>query len=79
MVKLSTLKNNIYRKNRQLQSLKYNKNTKKRKFKLKCPHPGCAGYVDETYKCAMCKNKTCSKCYEIMEKVYIETKNNEEI
>ena len=76
--KLSTLKNNIYRKNRQLQSLKYNKNTKKRKFKLKCPHPGCAGYVDETYKCAMCKNKTCSKCYEIMEKVYIETKNNEE-
>ena len=40
----------------------------KKEFKLKCPFPDCGGFINNSYVCAVCKNKTCKDCYEIMER-----------
>ena len=57
----------IYNKKTDLNKLK-TKVVQKKEFKLKCPFPDCGGFINNSYVCAVCKNKTCKDCYEIMER-----------
>lgn len=36
-------------------------------FTFKCPHPDCSGFLDKSWLCGLCNNKTCKDCMEIIE------------
>jgi hypothetical protein len=42
------------------------KSKKERKaFIMRCQLSGCNGFISQSYKCELCENTTCSKCFEI--------------
>lgn len=45
-------------------SMKIVKKKKPKKYIKHCSIEGCQGMLDETWKCALCKQKVCSKCFE---------------
>ena len=36
-------------------------------FTFKCPHPECSGFLDKSWVCGLCDNKTCKECMEIID------------
>ena len=49
-------------------------NNKPKKYIKHCSIEGCHGMLDETWKCALCKQKVCSKCFENIGDEYHECK-----
>ena len=42
---------------------------KKKEFKQKCGVDGCNGFLSSQWKCGICKNWTCPKCFEVLGEV----------
>jgi len=71
---LEELKNKIYFINEQIHTCNQNiiriNHTgckDKKKFIFGCQYPNCRGFLSTQYKCEVCKNSTCSKCFNIMD------------
>ena len=72
--------NKYWYNNRQIHNIRYNikrfkkalpptngeKVTEKRKFIQKCQKENCRGFLSSQWKCAICKEWTCSKCFEVL-------------
>jgi len=67
--KWRNLKNKIGNDKHRLNAFQNGENIseeKKKEFKQKCGVDGCNGFLSSQWKCGICKNWTCPKCFEVL-------------
>ena len=73
--KINELKHIITTERHFNENEEYEKNMKSTYLK-KCPVEGCKGFLNNTYKCTICNQSCCSRCFEIKEEGHICDENN---
>ena len=62
-LQMQTLSNQNYNYMLKINNLNKNPKSEQREFIMACSHNDCKGYISKNYKCGLCNNYTCSKCF----------------